>query len=76
MSENVDFHSLHGVGASPIRFGELLIVPFDGSSAEKQRVGWKNPSDQARRTGDRRGDWKYEMARAPLTFRLLVRFTF
>ncbi|EMI15438.1 Pyrrolo-quinoline quinone, partial [Rhodopirellula maiorica SM1] len=46
-NEEVDFHSLHGLGASPILTGDLLIMPFDGSSPQEQRVGWKEPWDQA-----------------------------
>jgi outer membrane protein assembly factor BamB len=46
-NEDVDFHSLHGLGASPILAGDLVIMPFDGSSREEQRVGWKEPWDQA-----------------------------
>ncbi len=46
-NEDVDFHSLHGLGASPILVGGLIIMPFDGSSREEQRVGWKEPWDQA-----------------------------
>ena len=43
------FYSQHGLGASPIVYGDLLIMPFDGSSegADKQ-VGWKIPWDAAR----------------------------
>jgi len=40
---DVKFYSLHGLGASPILAGDLLIMPFDGSSQEEQRVGWKIP---------------------------------
>lgn len=46
-NEDVDFHSLHGLGASPILAGEMLLMPFDGSSREEQRVGWKEPWGQA-----------------------------
>ncbi|MDV6033574.1 MAG: PQQ-binding-like beta-propeller repeat protein [Phycisphaera sp. RhM] len=46
-NQDVDFHSLHGLGASPILVGGLIIMPFDGSSREEQRVGWKEPWDQA-----------------------------
>src|SRR5690606_17851674 len=41
------FHSLHGLGASPILAGNLLIMPFDGSSSEDQRTGWKTPWENA-----------------------------
>ncbi len=43
----VDFHSLHGLGASPVLVGDLLVMPFDGSSREEQTLGWKQPWDQA-----------------------------
>lgn len=46
-NKDVDFHSLHGLGASPILVGGLIVMPFDGSSREEQRVGWKEPWDQA-----------------------------
>ena len=46
-NEDVDFHSLHGLGASPMLVGGLIVMPFDGSSREEQRVGWKEPWDQA-----------------------------
>lgn len=46
-NEDVDFHSLHGLGASPILVDGLIVMPFDGSSREEQRVGWKEPWDQA-----------------------------
>lgn len=44
----VDFFSQHGLGASPILYGDLLIMPFDGSSpGEDERVGFKKPWDGA-----------------------------
>ncbi len=43
----VKFHSLHGLGASPILVDGLVIMPFDGSSPEKKELGWKIPWDQA-----------------------------
>lgn len=46
-NEDVDFYSLHGLGASPILADDVIIMPFDGSSREEQRVGWKEPWDQA-----------------------------
>ena len=42
-----DFYSLHGLGASPVLAGDLLIMPFDGSSREENTLGWKEPWDQA-----------------------------
>jgi outer membrane protein assembly factor BamB len=42
------FYSQHGLGASPILYKDLLIMPFDGSSpGEDKLVGWKKPWDQA-----------------------------
>ncbi len=61
----VRFYSQHGLGASPLLYGDLLIMPFDGSSTgENKRVGWQIPWDQSfllafdRKTGERR--WKAE----------------
>lgn len=42
------FYSKHGLGASPILYEDLLIMPFDGSSSgEEREIGWKKPWDQA-----------------------------
>ena len=43
----VRFHSLHGLGASPILVDDLVIMPFDGSSSEQKELGWKIPWDKA-----------------------------
>src|SRR5688572_75065 len=44
----VKFYSQHGLGASPILHGDLLIMPFDASSTgENKRVGWQIPWDQS-----------------------------
>ena len=43
----VKFHSLHGLGASPILVDGLVIMPFDGSSSEEKELGWKIPWDKA-----------------------------
>lgn len=43
----IDFHSLHGLGASPLLVGDQLIMPFDGSSPENKQLGWKIPWDKA-----------------------------
>ena len=43
----VRFHSLHGLGASPVLAGSQLIMPFDGSSPDEKKVGWKIPWDKA-----------------------------
>ena len=34
------FYSLHGLGASPILAQGKMIMPFDGSSREEEKVGW------------------------------------
>ena len=46
-NNDVAFHSLHGLGASPILVDDLLIMPFDGSSPDQKELGWKIPWDQA-----------------------------
>ena len=59
---DVQFYSLHGLGASPILVGDQLVMPFDGSSREDQKTGWKVPWEEAlllsvdTATGDSR--WK------------------
>lgn len=47
MNQDVSFHSLHGLGASPILINDLIIMPFDGSSPEQKELGWKIPWDEA-----------------------------
>jgi outer membrane protein assembly factor BamB len=42
-SQEVKFFSLHGLGASPMLAHGQLIMPYDGSSREESRVGWKEP---------------------------------
>ena len=44
---DVKFHSLHGLGASPMLVGDLLIMPFDGNSPEDRTIGWKVPWEDA-----------------------------
>ena len=46
-NHDVKFFSLHGLGASPILSGDQLIMPFDGSSREETKIGWKVPWDKA-----------------------------
>lgn len=46
-NSDIKFHSLHGLGASPILAGDQLIMPFDGSSPDERTIGWKVPWDQA-----------------------------
>lgn len=46
-SQEVDFFSLHGLGASPILVDGQLIMPYDGSSPDETRVGWKVPWENA-----------------------------
>ena len=46
-NSDVNFHSLHGLGASPILAGDQLIMPFDGNSPEDRQIGWKIPWDRA-----------------------------
>lgn len=42
-NQEVKFFSLHGLGASPVLADGQLIMPFDGSSREEQKTGWKVP---------------------------------
>lgn len=42
-NSEVKFFSLHGLGASPVLAHGQLIMPFDGSSRDENRVGWKIP---------------------------------
>lgn len=46
-NSEVKFYSLHGLGASPILAHGQLIMPFDGSSREETKVGWKVPWENA-----------------------------
>jgi outer membrane protein assembly factor BamB len=46
-NSEVKFYSLHGLGASPMLAHNQLIMPFDGSSREDERVGWKIPWTEA-----------------------------
>jgi outer membrane protein assembly factor BamB len=42
------FYSQHGLGASPILHGDLLIMPLDGSNeGDDKTIGWKSPWDKA-----------------------------
>ena len=45
---DVKFYSQHGLGASPVLYGDVLIMPFDGSSeGDDKSVGWQKPWDQS-----------------------------
>ncbi len=47
-NREIKFTSVHGLGASPILYGDLLIMPYDGSSGGSDKtVGWQKPWDQA-----------------------------
>jgi outer membrane protein assembly factor BamB len=47
-NREVSFFSKHGMGASPIIAGGLVIVPFDGSSdGDELEIGWKKPWEGA-----------------------------
>jgi outer membrane protein assembly factor BamB len=42
------FYSQHGLGSSPILYGDLLLMARDGSSdGEDKGLGWQKPWDQA-----------------------------
>jgi len=47
-NHDVDFYSKHGLGASPILYNDLLIMPFDGSARTGElKIGWLIPWDGA-----------------------------
>jgi outer membrane protein assembly factor BamB len=57
-NREVPFYSRHGLGASPLLHGGLLIMPYDGSNRVKEagqypnntseeRLGWQLPWDKA-----------------------------
>lgn len=57
-NREVSFYSRHGLGASPVLHGNLVIMPFDGSkrvreagvwpnNSEDEKTGWRTPWDQA-----------------------------
>ena len=44
------FYSRHGLAASPLLWGDLLIMPADGSTTElgvDEKIGWQKPWDKA-----------------------------
>ncbi len=43
----VQHYSEHGLAASPVLHGDLLIMTYDGSSETEQKVGWKIPWEGA-----------------------------
>jgi outer membrane protein assembly factor BamB len=50
--DEVKFYSRHGLGASPVLYENLLIMPFDGSNPPpEEKIGWKIPWDEARIVG-------------------------
>ena len=57
-NRDVQFYSRHGLGASPILYNELLIMPYDGSAqvaaagnypqvSDTERTGWQIPWDKS-----------------------------
>src|SRR6185503_9284283 len=57
-NREVLFYSRHGLGASPVLYGDLLIMPFDGSNrinaagqypnnTPEERLGWQIPWDKS-----------------------------
>jgi outer membrane protein assembly factor BamB len=44
----IKFFSEHGLGASPILYKDLVIMPYDGSSSGPDKyVGWQKPWEEA-----------------------------
>lgn len=57
-NREVQFYSRHGLGASPLLHGGLLIMPYDGSNpigspgtypkvSDEERLGWQIPWDKS-----------------------------
>lgn len=47
-NREVKFYSQHGLGASPLLYNDLLIMPYDHSSqGENKRVGWQIPWEES-----------------------------
>ena len=57
-NEEVRFYSRHGLGASPILYENLVIMPYDGSNrvekagewpnnSKDEQLGWRTPWDKA-----------------------------
>jgi outer membrane protein assembly factor BamB len=57
-NHQVSFYSRHGLGASPVLYKNLFIMPFDGSNlvsapgkwpknSDKEKLGWRVPWDKA-----------------------------
>lgn len=44
----VAHYSQHGLGASPVLVGDLLVMPFDGSSpGPDKKIGWQTPWEES-----------------------------
>jgi len=47
-NHDVQFYGHHGLAASPILVGDLVVMPYDGSSdGENNKIGWKIPWEEA-----------------------------
>jgi outer membrane protein assembly factor BamB len=76
----VEFYGEHGLGASPLLHGDLLIMPFDGSSSGPDpKVGWQTPWDQSfilaldKRTGKERWRGKRGLSRIAHVSPVIIR---
>jgi outer membrane protein assembly factor BamB len=49
LNRDVKYYSRHGLGASPILYQDLLIMPVDHSTTDmsQERLGWQLPWDQS-----------------------------
>jgi outer membrane protein assembly factor BamB len=47
VNHDVKFFSQHGLGASPVVYEDLVIMPFDGSSPDEDTIGFKKGWDGA-----------------------------
>jgi outer membrane protein assembly factor BamB len=66
--DKVKFYSRHGLGASPVLYENVLIMPFDGSNPPPdEKIGWKIPWEEARIVAldKQRGTVVWEAKRGP-----------
>ena len=47
INSDLKFYSQHGMGASPILYGDLLLFPVNHSDRESRRLGFQTPWDKS-----------------------------
>jgi outer membrane protein assembly factor BamB len=73
------YYSQHGLGASPILYQDLLIMPFDGSSeGDDKALGWQKPWEKSfllaldKKTGQERWQARRGLSRIAHTTPIIV----